>query len=90
MALFHFIFQILVTLMQTLGMHFREGQDNIGLFPRAFANIISTQNLFGVGGLIGVGRGYASIVRWGCNSIVAAAGKFWTFLMRAEIPRGSD
>lgn len=80
----HLVFQILITLMQTLGVHFREGHDNVGIFPRCVANIQSTQNLFGVGGLAGVGRGYVSLARWWWNLIVVCAGKVWGFLIHAN------
>ncbi|KAF2032781.1 hypothetical protein EK21DRAFT_59937, partial [Setomelanomma holmii] len=47
---FQLSLQLLVTIAQTLGIHFHAGSDVVGLFPRYWANLTSTENLFGVVG----------------------------------------
>ncbi|KAH7406607.1 hypothetical protein DE146DRAFT_398087 [Phaeosphaeria sp. MPI-PUGE-AT-0046c] len=83
-SIFLVIFQVLITFMQTIGVHFREGQDTVGVINRCFANLSSTQNLFGVGGIAGVGALWASRARWWWDLIVLVAGKVWMFFIDAN------
>jgi hypothetical protein len=47
---FHFQFTLIITMIQTIGTHFREARDLLGLIPRFWQNLISPSTLFGVGG----------------------------------------
>lgn len=86
MLLFHVLFQVAVTVMQTLGVHYRSGRDDIGLCPRAFANIKSTENLLGLGGIGGLIGNCASLARKLRDLIIVGTSKVWAFVMIGVMP----
>jgi hypothetical protein len=80
--LFQAAFQLAFTLAQTLGVHYRTGDDPVGLFARYWANLTSPANLFGAGGLAAVTAHYEFVFGWWRDWIVGIA-----TLLVWELPR---
>jgi hypothetical protein len=74
--------QLFFTLAQTLGVHHRYGSDSVGLFARYWANLTSSQNLFGAGGLAAVTAHYKFVFGWWRDWFVGIA-----TLLVWELPR---
>jgi hypothetical protein len=89
------IYQFFVTIVQTLGVHFREGTDVVGLFPRYWHNVFSLQSLLGTEGLFMVIAHYKFVFGWYWDWFVGLTVLFawyvpgflakivWKFLVRA-------
>lgn len=61
---FQLLLQLLVTIAQTLGIHFYAGTDTLGLFPRYWANLTSVENLFGIAGRQAVNQHVRFVAGW--------------------------
>ncbi|KAH7067192.1 hypothetical protein FB567DRAFT_634789 [Paraphoma chrysanthemicola] len=75
--------QLLITIAQTLGIHFSAGKDELGIFPRYWHNLTSVDNLFGVVGKEKLARHTMFVVGWWWDWIFGLTSLFLWHLPKA-------
>jgi hypothetical protein len=76
------VLQLIFTFAQTLGAHYLDGEDTVGLLPRYWANLTSLQNVFGTGQLAATIVHYKFVSGWWLNWFVGIA-----MLLVWELPK---